>query len=97
MRHRQPRLPSNIGGNWRGMMTMKRHVTSFDLLIHSAFGVGVLLVVFAGFRMGLQYLEAPGATLLNPLNLGSLVVGAALLLVGVALSLRRNVSTPPRY
>jgi hypothetical protein len=77
------------------MMAMKRRITSFDFFTHLTLGGGVLLVVFGGVRMGLQYLEEPGATLLNPLNLGSLALGLALLLFGLAVSISRNASTPP--
>lgn len=66
---------------------MKLRFTSFDFVSHLTLGGGVLLVVFGGFRMGLQYLEDPGITLLNPLNLGSLAVGVALLLFGMAMGL----------
>ena len=75
---------------------MRHRLESFDLVSHLTLGVGVLLVVFGGFRMGLQYLEESGTTLLNPLNLGSLAVGVALLLFGMAMSHHRtNISTPP--
>ncbi len=66
---------------------MKHRYTSFGFVSHLTLGGGVLLVVFGAFRMGLQYLEESGTNLLNPINLGSLAVGVALLVFGMAMSL----------
>ncbi len=48
---------------------------------------GVLLVIFGGFRIGLQSLWGPETSLLNPVNIGCLAAGAAFLVFSLAVSL----------
>lgn len=52
-----------------------------------ALGAGVLLVLFGGFRMGIQSLDPAVTQILNPINIGSLAVGIALLVYSVAVGL----------